>query len=260
MRPISLFSAVRTARRSRWGRGTLSAAVVAVALLGSGVAAVAGTPGSAQALLTGCQVQYTVYSDWGTGFDAAITITNQGSPITNWTFGLGFAGNQTVSQGWNGNWSQSGQNITVTNASWNGTLGTGASTQIGAIFSYSGSNSPPFYATLNGFYCTGVGGDTTGISIVSPAAGQVFSPPANITITATAFEADHYIAKMEFFSGTTLIGTSTTGPATFSFTWTNVQVGAYTLTAVAIDNGGNALTSAPVSIYVAHVDPPSCPF
>ena len=51
--------------------------------------------------------------------------------------------NQKISQGWSGNWSQSGAAITVTNASWNGSLASGASTQIGANFTYSGTNTAP---------------------------------------------------------------------------------------------------------------------
>ena len=121
---------------------------LAVAGLATG-AAVAISPGVAQAA-SGCQVSYSVSSDWGSGFTAAITIQNTGSAITSWTLGYSYAGNQKISQGWSGNWSQSGAAITVTNASWNGSLATGASTQVGANFTYSGSNTPPTAFTLNG--------------------------------------------------------------------------------------------------------------
>ena len=42
--------------------------------------------------VTSCQVTYTVQSDWGTGFTAAITIENTGSAITSWTLGYSYAG------------------------------------------------------------------------------------------------------------------------------------------------------------------------
>ena len=93
--------------------------------------------------VTSCQVTYTVQSDWGTGFTVAITIENTGSAITSWTLGYSYAGNQALAQGWSGNWSQSGQAVTVTNASWNGSLAASASVQIGANFNYSGSNTAP---------------------------------------------------------------------------------------------------------------------
>src|ERR1039458_2740608 len=127
------------------------------ALAGPGLAAgtaVAVSPGVAQAA-TACQVSYTVSSDWGTGFTAAVTIQNTGSAITSWTLGYSYAGNQTLSQGWSGTWAQSGKAITVTSASWNGSLGTGASAQIGANFTYSGTNAAPATFTLNGTTCNG---------------------------------------------------------------------------------------------------------
>ena len=97
-------------------------------------------------------------SDWGTGFSVAITITNTGSAISSWTLGYSYTGNQQLSSGWSGTWTQSGKNISVASASWNGSLATGASTQIGANFSYTGTNTAPATFTLNGTTCNGGGG------------------------------------------------------------------------------------------------------
>ncbi|HEY7429523.1 MAG TPA: cellulose binding domain-containing protein, partial [Streptosporangiaceae bacterium] len=47
----------------------------------------------------------------------------------------------------------SGKNVTVTNASWNGSLATGGSTQIGANFNYSGTNTTPTTFAINGTTC-----------------------------------------------------------------------------------------------------------
>jgi endo-1,4-beta-xylanase len=99
-----------------------------------------------------CAVAYSA-NDWGSGFTANITITNRGPAINGWTLKYSYAGNQHLSQGWSGTWSQSGQNVTVTNAGWNGTLATGASTSIGANFTYSGTNTAPAEFTLNGTTC-----------------------------------------------------------------------------------------------------------
>ena len=111
------------------------AAMAVAGLASAGLAAVAATQASAQ---TGCTVGYDVSSDWGTGFSFAVTVTNNGPAITSWTLGYSYSGNQTLAQGWSGTWTQSGENITVTNASWNGSLAAGGSTQIGANFTYSG--------------------------------------------------------------------------------------------------------------------------
>ena len=88
------------------------------------------------------------------------------------------------------------------------------------------------------------------VSLTAPASGAVFQAGATITLTATATPASSSrpIAKVEFFRGTTLIGTDTTSP--YSFAWTNVPAGSYSLTAKATDSTGATATSKSVSIKV----------
>ncbi|GLY82129.1 endo-1,4-beta-xylanase [Actinoallomurus iriomotensis] len=117
---------------------------IATALGGSGDGGGGGT--------ANCEVAYST-NDWGSGFTANITVTNQGPAISGWTLKYSYAGDQRLSQGWSGTWSQSGKDVTVTDAGWNGTLATGASTSIGANFAYSGSNTAPTAFTLNGTTC-----------------------------------------------------------------------------------------------------------
>ena len=149
---------------SRWYR---YGAMITAAALCSGLSVL-----QARAQTAGCAVRYTLSSSWGTGFSAAIEITNTGPAVTSWTLQYAYTGNQTLTQGWNGNWSQSGQTVTVTNASWNGSLATQGSAQIGANFSYSGSNPAPASFTLNGTTCGG------------PAASPSPSPSPSPTATA----------------------------------------------------------------------------
>jgi hypothetical protein len=120
----------------------------------------AAAGGAAQQAAGSCQVTYTVQNDWGTGFTAGITIENTGPAITTWTLAYSYAGNQALSSGWSGNWTQTGKNVTVTSESWNGSLATGASTQIGANFNYTGTNTAPTAFTLNGTTCNGTGTPT----------------------------------------------------------------------------------------------------
>jgi len=90
------------------------------------------------------------------------------------------------------------------------------------------------------------------VSLTSPTSGATFTAPASITLTATAADSDGTIQKVDFFhGGTNLIATVTTPP--YTFTWTGVTQGSYTLTAVATDNLNAATTSAPVNITVDHV-------
>ena len=87
------------------------------------------------------------------------------------------------------------------------------------------------------------------MSLTAPTNGQVFSAPANITLSANAADSDGLVTKVQFFrGGTTLIGEDTSAP--FSFAWNNVAAGNYSLTAKAFDNAGATTTSAAVSITV----------
>ncbi|MFN3495204.1 MAG: Ig-like domain-containing protein, partial [Hydrogenophaga sp.] len=67
------------------------------------------------------------------------------------------------------------------------------------------------------------------VSLTSPEAGAGFNFRSSITLTADAADADGSIASVRFYRGTTLIGTDTTAP--YSFTWTNAAAGSYNLTA-----------------------------
>jgi Big-like domain-containing protein len=79
------------------------------------------------------------------------------------------------------------------------------------------------------------------VILTSPAAGATFTAPATITVSATATDSDGTISKVEFYAGTTLIGTDTTAP--YNVSWSNVAAGGYTLTAKATDNRNAATTS-----------------
>ena len=86
------------------------------------------------------------------------------------------------------------------------------------------------------------------VSIISPADGADFNAPATVTISATAYDIDGTISKVDFYRDSTLLGTDTTAP--YSFTWNNVTDGNYILTAKATDDEGAAGTSSPVNITV----------
>src|SRR6185436_7920485 len=89
------------------------------------------------------------------------------------------------------------------------------------------------------------------VSLTAPASGSSFIAPATIALSATASDSDSGIARVEFYSGSTLIATDTTSP--YSYTWSGVASGPYTLTARAIDNDGASTTSAAAAITVRDV-------
>ena len=174
--------AIRLPRRARY----LACGLAAGALAAGTLAVASSGPASAA---TSCQVAYST-NDWSTGFTASITITNEGSALTAWTLTYSYTGNQQLTQGWSGNWSQSGQTVTVTNASWNGSLATGAATQIGANFSYSGTNTAPTSFAINGTTCNGTGVTSspspTPTATTSPTSSPTSSPTPTASPTSTA--------------------------------------------------------------------------
>jgi hypothetical protein len=100
-----------------------------------------------------------------------------------------------------------------------------------------------------GITVTGGGGNVAPtVSITAPANGATYTAPATVVINATAADSDGTVSKVDFYQGSTLLGTDTTSP--YSYTWTNVAAGSYSLTADATDNGGATTTSAAVGITV----------
>ena len=89
------------------------------------------------------------------------------------------------------------------------------------------------------------------VSITSPANNSSFLPLSTIVINATAAYSAGSITKVDFYSNTTLLGTSTNSP--YSFSWPNVPYGNYTLTAKATTNNSNTAVSTPVAISVVPV-------
>jgi beta-glucanase (GH16 family) len=93
------------------------------------------------------------------------------------------------------------------------------------------------------------------VSLTSPTAGATFSAPASLTIAATAADSDGTISKVEFYNGAALLATVTSSP--YTYTWTGVTAGTYSLTAKATDNGGAVTTSAAVSVTVGSTASPN---
>jgi Cellulose binding domain/Fibronectin type III domain len=103
-----------------------------------------------------CAVHYAVTSSWPGGFGASVTITNNGSTAINpWTLTFTFpAAGEAVADGWDGTWSQSGENVTVNAASWNADLAAnGGSTTIGFNGTDTGQDTAPTVLQVNGTDC-----------------------------------------------------------------------------------------------------------
>lgn len=102
-----------------------------------------------------CSVQFSVQSEWSGGFTAALAITNlSDSSLSPWALAWTFSAGQRVTQGWDGTYSQSGSQVTVTAASWNETIPPGSTASTGFNGSFGRSNPVPTSFTLNGRACT----------------------------------------------------------------------------------------------------------
>jgi hypothetical protein len=86
------------------------------------------------------------------------------------------------------------------------------------------------------------------VALTQPADGATFKAPATVALAATASDVDGTVTKVEFYNGATKLGEDTAAPYTFS--WTGVGAGTYTLTARATDDFGQTVTSAPATITV----------
>ncbi|HET9896475.1 MAG TPA: glycoside hydrolase family 6 protein [Streptosporangiaceae bacterium] len=216
-------------------RHIASVAALLIGMAGLGTVALA-TPASAA---TGCTVAYVIQTDWGAGFVTNLNVTNLGSPITSWTLTFSFTGNQTVTNGWNGNWSQSGKTVTVTNASYNGSLATGGSAQPGAQFAYSGTNLNPATFTLNGVQCT-VQTSSAGSIVVSPTAQNITQGhTGTVGISLSAAPTSNVTVSTAFTSGNS--GESVTAGSSLTFTPSNFAT-PQTVTITADSSGTGAAT------------------
>lgn len=115
------------------------------------------TPTSTPVSGASCKVQYSITNQWPGGFGANIVITNTGTTAINgWSLKFSFPNGQTITQLWNGSYSQSGSAVTITNLSYNAAIAPGATLSSAPGFngSWNGSNSAPTSFTLNGAQCS----------------------------------------------------------------------------------------------------------
>ena len=101
--------------------------------------------------------------------------------------------------------------------------------------------------SVNGTAWTAGGNTPPAVSLTSPASGSSFISPATVALAATASDTDG-VAKVDFYNGSTLVGTDTTSPYTFS--WTGVAAGSYGVKAIATDTKGATAASTTATITV----------
>jgi endo-1,4-beta-xylanase len=94
-----------------------------------------------------CKATYALTQSWAGGYTANVVITNTGSaPISTWTAGWTYPGDQKMTNDYNGTYAQSGAAVTLTPASYNASLAAGASTTVGIQGTWTSNDTAP--ATL----------------------------------------------------------------------------------------------------------------
>ncbi|WP_198167134.1 cellulose binding domain-containing protein, partial [Microbispora sp. ATCC PTA-5024] len=88
-----------------------------------------------------CSATYRTVNSWSGGFQGEVTVTAGSAAVSGWTVRWTLSSGQSITQLWNGTVTTSGSTVSVTNASYNGTLQPSASTTFG--FTGGGSPSTP---------------------------------------------------------------------------------------------------------------------
>ncbi|MEV6492101.1 beta-1,3-glucanase family protein [Actinoplanes sp. NPDC051633] len=117
-------------------------------------------------------------SDWGSGWQGDVTITNAGTTaMTSWKVEFDLPAGATVGSFWEADMTASGAHRTFTNRPWNGSVPIGSKVSFG----FTASGGMPVNCKLNGAPCNG-GGAT---APVPPATSPTIKPPATPTTAPT---------------------------------------------------------------------------
>ncbi len=78
-----------------------------------------------------CTASWHLDNNWGSGFQATVTVTAGSSAITAWRVNWSWPGSQSIVNYWNAAVTSSGAAVTANNLGYNGSLGAGGSTTFG---------------------------------------------------------------------------------------------------------------------------------
>jgi cellulose 1,4-beta-cellobiosidase len=167
-------------RRLLRATAAVGAAVLASATL---IALAAQSPAVAAST---CGVNYDIESQWTNGFSVNVTITNNGPAISSWDLAWTFGGDQQITDLWNGDLTQTGENVSVGSESYNGSIADGGNTSFGFNGSFAaGTNAVPAQFTLNGQVCSG-GGTASSSPSTTPTTTASSSPTASASPSTSA--------------------------------------------------------------------------
>ncbi|MFI5665020.1 cellulase family glycosylhydrolase [Streptomyces sp. NPDC051684] len=101
-----------------------------------------------------CAVSYRL-SDWGSSFNADVTVRNTSDQkIDGWKLDFTFPGQQKINSVWNAKAAQDGTAVHITPESWTNSIPAGGTVSFGLNGSSSGTNTAPKAFSLDGKTCT----------------------------------------------------------------------------------------------------------
>jgi len=151
------------------------------------VAAVLAATGTAWIALpvaaaTAPTAAFTKTSDWGSGWQGDVTITNGGpAAMTSWKVEFDLPAGATVGSYWDADMVAAGSHRTFTNRSWNGTVAAGAKASFGLV----GAGGTPANCVLNGQPCGGPTAPTVAPTTNGPTAKPATATPTTRPPTTT---------------------------------------------------------------------------
>ena len=231
MRPTLLSTVCSPRLRRRAG------AAASVLAFGLGLVAVASTQASAA---TSCSASYSTQSQWGGGFVASVTVTNSGtSALSGWTVTFTFGGDQKVTNSWNTSLTQSGENVTAANVSYNGNIAAGSSTSFGFQGTWASSDAAPAAVT-----CTPAGSTTTPQVVASPTSLSVTQGSTGaFGVTLSSAPTSNVTVTVSRTSGNTGLSVTSGGSLTFTpSNWNTAQN--VTVTADSSSTGSATFTAS----------------
>jgi hypothetical protein len=199
----------------------------------------------------GLTATFTTVSDWGTGFEGKVTVTNtSGTTLNGWTVEFDLPAGHTITSSWDAQRTSSGQHHTFRNPGWAPALPSGSS----AVFGFNASPGNPGgiqNCRLNGDPCDG-GSGTPG---APPAPGSPRVTGTTTTSVALAWTASGgSVTGYRVYEGSTVRATVTGTSATIG------GLGActsHTFTVAAYNAAGESARSAPVSATTTGCNQPA---
>nr|WP_042193376.1 cellulose binding domain-containing protein [Kibdelosporangium sp. MJ126-NF4]CEL20739.1 Chitinase [Kibdelosporangium sp. MJ126-NF4]CTQ89652.1 Chitinase (EC 3.2.1.14) [Kibdelosporangium sp. MJ126-NF4] len=189
----------------------------------------------------GLSASFTKVSDWGSGFEGKITVTNGGStPLSTWTVELDMPAGAQITSSWDSTRTTSGQHHTFTPPGWAGPLAVGAS----ASFGFNGSP-----GNFSGIQNCKLNGDTCTSGPSNPGAPGIPGTPSvtsanNSSIALSWGASTGTVSGYRVYEGTTVRATVTGTTTTIAGLGTCEP---HTYTIAAYNTVGESGKSSPVT-------------